>query len=139
MAAEVLQNVYLKVLEGRAVFRGKSTFKTWLFSVIRFTVLDMHRFKKLRLMRRDKYMQTPKEPLSEGPEYDIHLSNIRHTMAKLPGRQMEVLELSFYHDLTLEQIAEVLHISIGSVRQHYDRGKKKVRALLLNKSAINDE
>ena len=36
-AEEVLQTVYLKVLEGKARFRGESSLKTWLFAVIRKT------------------------------------------------------------------------------------------------------
>ena len=33
-AEDVLQDVYAKVLSGRAVFRQQSSFKTWLFGVI---------------------------------------------------------------------------------------------------------
>src|SRR2546425_11212497 len=50
-AENVLQIVYLKVLGRRAVFDGRSTFKTWLFSVIRRTAAGERRtelFHKLR-------------------------------------------------------------------------------------------
>ncbi len=33
-AEDVLQTVYLKILEGKARFRGEAAFKTWLFAVI---------------------------------------------------------------------------------------------------------
>lgn len=46
MAEDALQTVYLKILEGRAVFKGKSSFRSWLFSVIRFTVIDAQRKQK---------------------------------------------------------------------------------------------
>ncbi|WP_235114191.1 RNA polymerase sigma factor [Cyclobacterium qasimii] len=37
LAKDVLQQVYLKILEGKAIYKEKSQIKTWLFSVIRFT------------------------------------------------------------------------------------------------------
>src|SRR5690242_2649577 len=51
-AENVLQIVYLKILGGRAVFNGRSSFKTWLFSVIRNTAAGERRtelFHRLRL------------------------------------------------------------------------------------------
>ncbi|WP_339677797.1 hypothetical protein [Cyclobacterium marinum] len=35
LAKDVLQQVYLKILEGKAIYKEKSHIKTWLFSVIR--------------------------------------------------------------------------------------------------------
>jgi len=41
----VLQDVYAKVLSGRAVLREQSTFKTWLFGVIRLTAMEHRRWR----------------------------------------------------------------------------------------------
>src|SRR5688572_19986646 len=45
-AEDVLQTSYLKVLDGRAAFRGHSSYKTWLFGVIRRTASE-HRRRRL--------------------------------------------------------------------------------------------
>src|SRR5260370_5265625 len=50
-AENVLQLVYVKVLSGKAVFDGKSSFKTWLFAVIRKTAAHEHRLELLRRLR----------------------------------------------------------------------------------------
>ena len=42
-AEEVLQTVYLKILQGKAVYRGESKLRTWLFAVIRKTAISERR------------------------------------------------------------------------------------------------
>ena len=137
MAEEALQNVYLKILEGKAVYKQKSTFKTWLFSVIRLTVLDMYRFRKLRFLRTDKYNLESKNSTHLPEVDDKRLDQLRNALAQLPLRQQEVLDLFLYHSMTLDQIAQVLNISIGSVRQHYARGKQRIKKLVTNQTSSN--
>src|SRR6266566_2736995 len=50
-AEEVLQTVYLKILEGKARYRGEANLKTWLFAVIRKTAIGEHRKSILRKLR----------------------------------------------------------------------------------------
>src|SRR6266511_6120725 len=50
-AEEVLQTVYLKILEGKARYRGKSNLKTWLFAVIRKTAITEQRKHLLRTLK----------------------------------------------------------------------------------------
>src|SRR5436853_350037 len=47
-AEDVLQRVYVKVLEGKARYAGEGAFKTWLFAVIRMTARDEYRKDGLR-------------------------------------------------------------------------------------------
>ncbi len=50
-AEEVLQTVYLRILEGKARFRGEASLKTWLFAVIRKTAASEYRRNLLRRLR----------------------------------------------------------------------------------------
>jgi len=123
-AKDVLQLVYLKILEGKAVYSEKSLIKTWLFAVIRYTASE-ERKKKLDNTPLDQINDLAyKEDEPEGP--DFHES----MMLQLPDRQKEVLLLVFYHSMTVEKAAEIMEVSIGTARTHYDRGKKKLKDLI---------
>ena len=68
-----------------------------------------------------------------GRQLQKHSDDTRRLIAalrQLARRQREVLELVFYHDMTIEQAGAALHISTGSARVHYTRGKKRLEALL---------
>ncbi|MEQ8413794.1 MAG: RNA polymerase sigma factor [Imperialibacter sp.] len=130
LAEDVLQTAYLKVLEKRALFHGKSSFKTWLFSVIRFTAIDMATAQHLHV---SKHLGIDGIQLSEvtNSQKEDDAMNYESMINQLPGRQAELLLLVFYHDMTVEKAAEVMETSIGTARTHYDRGKKRLRELIL--------
>jgi RNA polymerase sigma-70 factor (ECF subfamily) len=138
-AEEVLQCVYLKVLQGQAKYDGRSAFATWLFAVIRRTASEERRKNVLRRLRLLPYR--PQMAVEEQPDQTLHRSQLQEffqrELRELPPRQQQVLQLVFYHDMSLAQAAGVLAISLGSVRTHYQRGKENLRRRLQEK--LNNE
>jgi len=130
-AEEVLQTVYLKILQGKAIYRGESKLQTWLFAVIRKTAINERRKQWLRTLI--SIPGTSSEAHTE-PESELERSEMqqrfRQALDQLPARQRETMHLVFYQDLSLSEAAEVMKISLGSARRHYDRGKKRLRATL---------
>ena len=123
-ALDVLQTSYLKMLEGRARFGGQSSFKTFLFGVIRHTASEERRRNALRrawLARWGNHATPP--ALTAGPE---DRAALLYALSGLSRRQREVLEAVFYMGLTIEEAAETLAISVGSARVHYERGKQRL-------------
>jgi len=138
-AEEVLQNVYVKILEGKARFDGRSSLKTWLFAVIRRTAAAHVRRRIVRELLLAKWGRQELEPVMPNPHRSAETSQTSATLLdalqRLARRQREVLELVFYHDLTIEEAAVALNVSIGSARVHYQRGKKQLLAQLDGKLA----
>ncbi len=133
-AEEVLQTAYLKIADGRAVYGNGSSFRTWLFGVIRNTARDMQRKSVLKnaflgLLKVHQNGSGPEE--ADSPEDHASRSqdreHVKKALAVLSKRQQEVLHLVFYQDMTLEEAAKVMSVSVGSARKHYARGKEAVR------------
>ena len=133
-AEEVLQTVYLKVLDGRARYDGRSSFRTWIFGVIRRTAVSERRKAWLRglLLNREAGSLMPAAPAPPDAEVERNsrCNSLRHSLARLAARQREVLQLVFYHELTVEEAAAVMGVSVGSARTHYARGKAHLAVLL---------
>ncbi len=130
-AADVLQSTYVKVLAGDARYGGRSSFKTWLFGVIRFTALEARRRGARELSLAARHEQTADLRLADARLLEAEeRQSLRRALAQLPARQQEVLLLVFYHELSISEAADVMHVSVGSARTHYDRGKKRMRSLL---------
>ena len=136
-AEDALQASYLKVLDGRARWDGRSSFRTWLFGVVRRTAAERRRGLlryRERLERWVSGIGSDTRSTEAGAFEQIVRSETNRTLvstlAQLPERQRQVLHLVFYQDLTIAQAADVMAVSLGTARTHYERGKKRLRELL---------
>jgi RNA polymerase sigma factor (sigma-70 family) len=134
-AEEVLQSTYLRVLEGRARFAGRSSLKTWLFSVVRKVASETRRRRWLREAALGRWFGgRPLEDTVAGPDEVMDSeergARVRRALGQLAVRQREVLDLVFFHGLTIEEAALVMGVALGTARVHYQRGKRRLSALL---------
>lgn len=126
---------YVKVLEGKACWDGRATFRTWLFAVIRNTAAERRRGLWLsgerlaRMWRKRVTAAPPRDPEVAAAAVET-TRLLRDALARLSRRQREVLHLVFYHGLTVDAAAGVIGLAPGSARLHYERGKRRLRELL---------
>jgi RNA polymerase sigma-70 factor (ECF subfamily) len=138
-ADDVLQAAVLKVLDGRARFEARSSFRTFVFGVIRQTARERRR----RRFVRELVLARPAARDAAAPQAgatalapDARLERSRESqrlvaaLAQLPERQREILHLVFYGELTIEEAARAAGVALGTARTHYARGKRRLRELL---------
>jgi RNA polymerase sigma-70 factor, ECF subfamily len=129
LAEDVLQEVYWKVLSGRARFREQSSLKTWLFGVIRLTAMELRRRSSARAG--SDAVEPDELPAPSGPKVDRETAEaLSRALARLSGQQREVLHLVFYEGLTIAEAAVVMEVSLGTARTHYERGKASLATIL---------
>jgi RNA polymerase sigma-70 factor, ECF subfamily len=122
-AEDLLQDTFIRALRhrdrlGRAVSR-----RAYLFGIARHVGLDALRRRK------------PVEELVESPAApvvceDARLESMREAIAELPPPQRETVLLKLQHELSYEEIAEVLAIPVGTVRSRLHHAVLRLRQIL---------
>jgi RNA polymerase sigma-70 factor (ECF subfamily) len=143
-AEDVLQNAYLKLVRPPPLQppADPRVLKTWWFGVLRLTALEEARRARsgTSLMRRLKgwlggdAQDDPALPALQVASQREYADRLRACLATLSDRQAEILHLVFYQGLAVSEAAGVMGVSVGSARQHYERGKARLRELLVEES-----
>jgi RNA polymerase sigma-70 factor (ECF subfamily) len=128
VAEDLLQQAYVELLSGKARFDGRSSLKTFVFSVV--SNLANARYRRLATRLRlhaehAAFAEPPAPPVGHGDG-----DAIWSAVMSLPARQRDIIELVFAAEMTIEEASAVMGVSVGSGRQHYERAKRSLRARL---------
>ena len=143
-AEEVTQDAFIRAHRGLENFRGDSAFSTWLYQIA--TNLARNRYWYWWRRKRDKSVSID-APLGgdgdatladiipaevETPD-DIavtqeFVARIARGMERLGAKHREILILRNVKNLSYEEIADILGISIGTVKSRIARARESLRA-----------
>jgi RNA polymerase sigma-70 factor, ECF subfamily len=137
-ASDVVQEVFLKVFRNVSHFRRQSSLKTWIY---RITVNEAHnqrrwffrhRSREVGLDDEPEQIHTRNVPDSERSPFDCTFDREKHeliegALARINPLFREVVILRDVEDLSYEEIAEVLQISLGTVKSRILRGREALR------------
>ena len=136
-AADLTQEIFLRIYRHLGGFGGRSTLKTWVFRIAINHCRD-------RLSRHVPTMQSIDDRYEEGSvsiadpsrgpeELAVAADQGRRVMeglARLPQVFREAVVLRDLEGLSYEEIAEVLGVRVGTVRSRIARGRDQLRDLL---------
>lgn len=135
-AEDLMQEAYVAVLSGAARFDNKSSLKTFLFSVVQNLARSRFRQIAVRMRLLTSYAAGAEDQGMDGARMEGGQDRqVWKAVESLPARQRDVTELVFCRDMTIEEAAAVMGVSVGTGRVHYDRAKK---ALAEKLSALRD-
>jgi len=136
-ASDVVQEVFLKVFRNVTHFRRQSSLKTWIY---RITVNEAHNQRRWFFRHRSREIGLDEEPEhrtrnvpdSERSPFDCTFDREKHelienALARINPLFREVVVLRDVEELSYEEIAEVLQISLGTVKSRILRGREALR------------
>jgi RNA polymerase sigma-70 factor (ECF subfamily) len=132
-AQDAAQDVFLKAYRALKDFRPDSSIYTWIYRIAVTTCLDYRRKSRRELFR--------SEPLTEdlaSAEHSPHqlyesrkiTESVQLALQKLPEKLRAAIVLREMEGLSYEEIAEVLHTSVGTVKSRIWRAREQLRHLL---------
>ncbi len=144
-AADATQDAFLSAFRAMGRFRGGS-FKSWLLRIVTNACYDQLRVKQRRPTSsldnlpveadHTYYLEDTSELPDEFVERQELNRVIQAGIGELPADQRMVLVLSDVQGLSYQEVAEVLGISLGTVKSRLSRGRAKVRDFLLERGEL---
>lgn len=141
-AADVTQDVFLRVFRGIRGFRGGSSLKTWLYRVSVRQALNHRRWcwrhhrQQISIDAeedgRNAAMELPDDeatPFDQLATREMQ-STVRRALASVPPIFRSAVILRDLEGLSYEEIAEILEVSVGTVKSRILRGRRTLKEIL---------
>jgi RNA polymerase sigma factor (sigma-70 family) len=133
LAEDVAQEVFIKCYEKLDTFRNESSYKTWIYRITVNLCKDRLRSWSFRnIVLTDIF--SIKTVHNHTPETELMTLEEKEELSKrvlaLPLKYREVIILYYYEELTYSQIAELLDLSIATIKSRIHRGRILLKKML---------
>ncbi len=119
-ADDLTQEIWLACWQALPKYEGRSRFKAWLYGIATHKCADCLR---ARVQEERRHDAARREEMQAPDAY--RAVELRHTvleaLSRLPDAQREVLELYYYAELTLVEIAQALNRNLNTVKYQFYR------------------
>jgi RNA polymerase sigma-70 factor (ECF subfamily) len=134
LAAEIVQETFLRVAKSARRFKGRSTFSTWLFSISRSAAIDLARRERRQRVVCDEgtvlRLVSAMDDAAEPCRTEDARSAVRSAVAKLPAAQRDAIVLCELTGFSIVEAADVLGWGQSRVKVTLFRARRKLRDLL---------
>jgi len=131
-AEDVISDVFLDVWRQAGSFEGRSAVSTWLLAIARFKALSVLRRKPEEELNDTGAAAVP-DP-TDDPEMAAQKKDtgeiLRECLATLSREHREVIDLVYYHEKSVEEVAAIVGIPEATVKTRMFYARKKLSGLL---------
>ena len=129
-ALDIYQKVCVKVWQSITKFERRCSFYTWLYTIATREAVDWLRRSRPCFVELDANMRST----AAGPDRAMQRSEmrglVREAIAKLPPKQRAVVVLKDLENFRYDEIAKILHCSVGTVMSRLFYGRQRLQGQL---------
>lgn len=131
-AEDLISDVFLDVWRQAGRFEQRSAVSTWLLAIARFKALSALRRKPDEAL--DEEAAESIEDPSDDPEVSVSKKDkstaIRECLGGLSAEHREIIDLVYYHEKSIEEVARIVGIPENTVKTRMFYARKKLAELL---------
>ena len=132
VAEDLISEVFLDVWRQAGKFEGRSAVSTWLLAITRFKALSALRRRKDLELEDEAALAI--EDTSDDPEVAATKKDtgeaLRKCLGGLSPEHREIVDLVYYHEKSVEEVAEIVGIPENTVKTRLFYARKKLAELL---------
>lgn len=133
-AEDLVSEVFLDVWRQAGRFENRSQVSTWLLAIARFKALSsLRRSKRKEEELPDELAMAIEDP-ADNPGDVLQKKDrstvLRHCLDALSAEHREIIDLVYYHEKPLAEVAEIVGIPEGTVKTRMFYARKKLGELL---------
>lgn len=138
-AEDVIQETFLRVFKNKHLYRNIAKFSTWIYTIAsNLAKTELRRRRRRRILSLSQMGYEDKDydlPDSHSSPEQIVSSEmkeeiIRREIEALPVKFREVVVLRDIEEFSYEEISQILHIPIGTVKSRVNRGRLRLQKQL---------
>lgn len=135
-AHDITQEVLFRICSKAQTYNGGSSLSSWVFTVARNLLIDRSRSRSFKLAAASLPIdegpaKSTSSPLSDSPEHRVMrkeiTTRVREAIDTLPPRQREVVQLRLLAELSLEEIAQTVGLTLGGVKSTLHNALRNLR------------
>jgi RNA polymerase sigma-70 factor (ECF subfamily) len=131
-AEDVVSEAFIEVWRQADRFEGRSSVSTWIMSIARFKALSVRR-RRLEIELDDKIAETVADQ-HPTPEQNLletdRRAQLRDCLSQLSPDHREIIDLVYYHDKTIEEVAEIVGVPKNTVKTRMFYARRRLAQLL---------
>ena len=132
LAEDLLSDVFLDVWRQAGRFESRSSVSTWLMSIARFKALSTRRRRAHAPL--DETIESTVADSAEDPEAALQKKGrdelLRQALARLSPEHRAVIDLVYYHDKSVDEVAQILDVRPATVKTRMFYARKKLAELV---------
>ena len=137
-AEDLLQEIFLAIWQGAKKFRGKSSVKTWIFRIAHYQAVSwLRKHGKTKEMANnydELSLNSPEISPEEATIQSLQIKQIQTAIEQLSPNHRSTVELTFVHNFSYKEIAEIMRCPVGTVKSRMNSAIKYLNITLTQMS-----